>query len=237
MTSLTFTSVGEAHARLARAAGAEPDHRLVDLLQNRAAADDEPVARLGARLHALGSQCVVHDHEITHVGGPLHRPVLGLLLLQVRKGLVHLGLGERLGRVLDGKPGVLAERDGRLDLDHGRELQRRALLERDLLQVRLFHRLELRFREGLPVHLRNQVAGDLLADIIREVQLDHAARDLALAEAGQLGFPLHAGERARPCLLHDLGRLFHLQPALARAELLDIDFHRGSWNSGTRGGS
>ena len=72
-----------------------------------------------------------------------------------------------------------------------------------------------------------------------EVQLDHAARDLALAEAGQLGFPLHAGERALPRLRarprgssSTCSRRLH-----APSSSTSTFIAPASWNSGTRGGS
>src|SRR5262245_4487310 len=82
--------------------------------------------------------------------------------------------------------------------------------------------------QRLPIHLGDQVPRHLLAHVIGEVQLDHAARDLPLAEARQPCLPLHAREGALPCLLNDLGRLLDVEAPLACPHLLNVNLHRGS---------
>ena len=220
--------VGEADIGGALAPRAEPDHRLLDLAHHRARADEEAVARLRARVHALGCEGVVHDHEVIDVGRALHRAELGVLLAQLLDGFVHLALLERLGRVLDTEAGVLAQLDGGLDLHERFELERRAFLERHFLEVGLLHRLELGLLQRLAVHVGNEVAGHFLADVVGEVELDHAPRHLALAKAGELGFLLDAIEGLLPRLAHDVRGFLDLQAALAGANLFNGDFHAGS---------
>ncbi len=162
------------------------------------------------------------------VGRTLNRPEFRVLLAQMLERLVDLALLEGLGRVRDGEPRVLAKRDGGLDLHHRLELERRALLERHFFEIGLLDRLELGLLERLAVNVGDQVAGDFLFDVIGEVQPDHARWHLALAEAGQPGLSLDALEGFGPRVLDDLRTLFHLQAALARADLLDGNFHSGS---------
>ena len=225
---LAAVVVAEAHPGLARAARGQADHRLLHLGQHAAAPDDEAVAGLGAGLLALGSERVVHDHEVAGIGGALDRAVLRVLLLQRGERLVHLAVREGLGGVLDREAGVGPQGDDGLDLDHRGELQRRVLLERDLLQIGLLHRLDARLGEGLAVHVGDQVAGHFLPHVVREVQLDHAARDLALAESGKLCLALHAIEGLLPGLRHHLGGLLDLQPPLAARQLFDLHLHGSS---------
>ncbi len=222
---LVAVVVREADANLARAARAQAHHRLVDLGQDPAPADHESVAGLRAGLHALRGQGVVDDHQVPGIGRPLHRPILGVLLLQGGEGLVHLALLERLRGVLDREPGIGPQGDRRLHLDHRRELERGVLLEGDLLEVGLLHRLDVGLGQGLPVDVGDQPPGHLLPDVVGEVELDHAPGHLALSEAGQLGLALHAPEGLLPGSGHHLRRLLHLQAALAGPQLLDVDFH------------
>jgi len=99
------------------------------------------------------------------------------------------------------------------------------LLEGDLLQVGLLHRLDARLGEGLAVHVGDQMAGHFLPDVVREVQLDHAPRDLALAEPGKLRLALHAVEGLLPGFRHDLGGFLDLQAPLAAPQLCDVHLH------------
>jgi hypothetical protein len=154
-----------------------------------------------------------------------------VLLTELGEGLVHLPLAERLGGVAHRHPAVLAQLDRRFDLHHGREGQRSVLLESDLLQVRLLDRLDLGLGQRLPVHVGDEVPGHLLPDVVREVDLDHAPRDLALAEPGELGLPLNTIEGLLPRLPDHVRRLLDLQPPFAGADLLDLDFHASSLTS------
>src|SRR5262245_19318276 len=123
---------------------------------------------------------------------------------------------------------ISTEGDGRFDLDHGGELERRGFLECDLLEIRLFHGPEMSLGQRLPIHLGNQVARHLLTHVVPEMQLDHAAGDLALAEAGQPRLALHARERSLPGLLNHLGGLLDVEAPLACSHLLNVNLHRGS---------
>jgi hypothetical protein len=88
--------------------------------------------------------------------------------------------------------------------------------------------VELGLLERLTVDVGDEVAGNLLADVIGEVELDHAPRHLALAEAGQLGFLLDAVESLLPRFADDVRGFLDLQAALAGANLFNGDFHAGS---------
>ena len=123
---------------------------------------------------------------------------------------------------------VLTELDRRLHFHDGDEAERRALLELDLLQVGLVHRIEVRFREGAAVDVGDEVLGDLAPDVVGEVQLDERARHVALPEARQARLLLDAHVRPFPLLLHDVGRGFHRQAPFAALDRLDFDLHRCS---------
>ena len=127
--------------------------------------------------------------------------------------------------MLDGEPRVGPERDGGLDLDDRGELQGRVLLEGHLLKVGLLHRLDAGLGEGLAVDVGDEPPRHFLAHIVGEVELDHAAPDLALAESGQLGLTLPAAEGLFPGSGDHLGGFLDLQPSLAGPHLLDVDFH------------
>ena len=225
---LRLVRVGEADVDRALPARVQADDGFLDLGHDTARADDEAIALLAARLHALRGERVVHEHEIARIRCALHRAELRVLLPQVLEGLVHLAVLEGLGGVLHAEPRVLPERDGGLDLDQGLELEGRILLQAHLLEIRLLHRLDLGLGEGLAVDLRDEAAGDFLPDLVGEVELDHARGHLALAEAGQARLFLDARESLLPRGADDLGAFFHLQLALAGTDLFDGDFHSGS---------
>src|SRR5262245_2020719 len=178
--------VGKAHVRGALTARGEANDGFLDLAHHRAGADDEAIARLRHRLHALGGESVVHDYEVLDVGRAFNRAEFRVLLAQVLQGLVDLTLLEWLGLVFHGQAGVLTEGDGRLDLYERLELERRALLEAHFLQVGLLHGPEFRLLESLAIDVGDEVPGNFLADVVGEVELDHAPRHLPLRKPGSL---------------------------------------------------
>jgi hypothetical protein len=114
----------------------------------------------------------------------LHGAKFGVLLAQVLERLVHLALFERLGRVPDRQPRILAELDGGLDLYQRLELERRSLLEHHFLEIGLLHWAELRLLERLAVDVGSGMAGDILADVIGEVGLIMPGGTLPLRKPG-----------------------------------------------------
>src|SRR5262249_30923311 len=90
------------------------------------------------------------------------------------------------------------------------------------------HRLNLRLGERLTIHLGDETPGHLLPDVVAEVQLDHAPRDLALAKTREPRLLLNLDEGTLPRFLDDLGRLLHVEAALARSDLVNATPHRAS---------
>src|SRR5438046_1472355 len=176
----------------------------------------------------LGGERVVDDQEVARAGRSLHRAELRLLLAHPLERRGDLLVVDGLGRVLDLDALVLAERDRRLHLDDGDEAERRTLLQLDVLQVGLVHRVEVRFREGLPVDVGDEVLGDLAPDVVGEVQLDERARYVALPDAREARLLLDAPVSACPLPLADVGRGLHRPAPLATLDRLDFDPHRRS---------
>jgi hypothetical protein len=217
--------LGEAQVDLPLFPGVHADRGGVDLRQYAPAPDQEVIPGRGGGLVVLRGQRVVDNHEVTRAGGALHAAELRVLVAHPLEGLVDVGVGHRSERVLDLDAAVLTKRDGRLDLDDRRERERRALLELEILQVRLVDRIDPRLGHRAAVDVGNEMLGDLAADVVGEVQLHERARDPSAPEARQRRALLHAPVGALPFLRHHVDRRLHREPALAPLDLLDGDLH------------
>jgi len=149
-----------------------------------------------------------------------------VLLAEVLQRLLEILIRHGDRRVLDGHARVGPQRDRGLDLHHRRELERRALLERHVVEVRVLDGVQLRLGQRLPVHLGNQPLGHLPAHLVGEVELQEVAGDMALPEPRQLRLPPDSPVGLLPRLADEVLRGLHLEAALAGLELFDGDFHR-----------
>ena len=218
--------VGEPHLDLPLGARLEPDDRLVHLGQDPPAADLERVPLLLAGLGALRTQLVVDHHEVAHAGGPGGGDEGRALLGERRQRRLDVGVRHRMGRVPDGHPPVLAERDRRLDLHDRREAEGPALLEIELAEIGILDRPELRLVHGAAVDRRDERLGHRLAHLVREPRAHQRHRHLAPPEPREAGVTLDAAARRRPGRPHFLLGGLDDQLPLARIELLNLDLHQ-----------
>ena len=158
--------IGEAQGDLAFLARAQADHRVVDLGQHVAGADQELVALLARRVVAVDGHRVVDHDEIAGDRRTLDRVELRLLLAHVLERGGEVVGGDRHRRVLDLDTLVVGRVDRRLDLDDGDEAEGCALLEPDLLEIGLVDGIELRLGERLAIDVGDQVLGDLAAHVV-----------------------------------------------------------------------
>ena len=106
---------------------------------------------------------------------PFAKPSEGLLGIRRLHGDRWPAQGDR---------SVIAGVDRRHRLEEGAELERLALLDDHVLNVRRIHRLETPFPERFVHGARNQVLGDIMQDLVTEALPDQLRRDLARTESG-----------------------------------------------------
>ena len=194
------------------------DHLLFKARDEGVAADLEGLVLGGAagELHAVHAAGVIEVHGVAFGNRAVVNGDLGGLLVALLLDLgVHLVLGHEGVLALDLNALVLAQGHVRLDEHFAGELQ--VLAGADLLDIdlRTIDDLELVLVDGRAVHLvEDQLERLVIEDAFAVHVLDHLARGVSLAEAGDRDLAAHLDV----CLAHrlvELGRVdvkgkFHL---------------------------
>ena len=143
---------------------------------------------VGDGLVVDGAGEVDHD-EIILAGGAVYVGVADSLLAQGIHRLVDVRTGDGAAFLLDLEAVVLRQLEGRSDLERGEVLERLAVAELQLLDLRHDHRAQSVFLECLGIAFGHKDALDFIADLVAVGAHDVGQGRLSGPETGQVGVP------------------------------------------------
>ena len=197
----------EGHVEVLLFADVHADHLLFKARNEGVAADLEGLALGGAarKLHAVHAAGVIEVHGVALGNHAIvHRDFRGLLIALLLDFGVHIVLGHEGVFLLDLDALVLAQGHVRLDEHFAGELQ--VLAGADLLDIDLRTVDDLKFVlvDGRAVNfVKDQLEGLVIENAFAVHVLNHLARGVSLAEAGDRDLAAHLDV----CLAHRLVKL------------------------------
>ena len=180
---------------------------------------------LGNRLALAGAGEIDH-RDIAGRERSLDRLEAHPLLAQQVERLLHIRLAHRPQLAPDGQGLVFGQLEFRGRLDRGRELQRLAAAELDLLDVGMAQHIEFLLFHGLAIGLGDQLALRLFLDVLLVHPQHHLARRFAWPKAGQLGLAPEIRRHRLEGFIHLLRFDFHPHQLLARGQTFYCHIHK-----------
>ena len=175
---------------------------------------------------ALAGPGVVDHGDVAALDRPLDLVEAHPLLAQQVERPLDIRIGHAAQLALNRQALVVGQFELGGGLDGGRELQRLAAVELNLLDVRLAQHIEFLLLDRLAVGLGDELALGLVLDLLLVFPQHHLARRFARPKAGQAGL---AAEVLHDCFegfIHLLRFNFHPHELLTRGQTLYCYIHK-----------
>ena len=152
--------------------------------------------------------------------------VLDLLLAQQVERAFHIRFRDAFRLAGDGQALVFRQRKFRIGLDGRGELQRLAAAKLDFFDVGVAEDVNFLFLHRLAIGIADELAFDLVLDVLLIFLEDQLDRRFAGAEAGEIRLLLKVLRRGREGFVHRLRVHFHSHQFFARGQIFNRNVHK-----------